>query len=371
MTPIRHFAAVMASLGLCAAAAAPGAVAQTPPPSPPDPPPPAEPATPAEPAEPGEPPPSPQPQPALPVAEAVRLGQAALEAIDAGGDPRSLLAEIVGYVRIIQSGEPAHPWLPYITGRARLLAGQKVDGIRDMQTFTRSPQGRTEWKAFLVLGDALVEEFPSLAEAEYRRALALHGQSPEVHIGLSRVARKQGRAAESLEEAQAALRLEGGVTIANLAYLAELLRAMGQIENAVTVSRRAVDAARAQQQAQLADVRGLQVLQTQIQFHMVILRDWITANPKDAGAYLTFSRLGEELGGIEEMIQCHNAISALEQGIARLESDASLSLKLERARLLAEVGRRDEAVQAYEAILLIEPDDPAAQAGLDRLRAGP
>lgn len=304
----------------------------------------------------------------LPVAQAVRRAIEALDAVEQGGEAQTLLADAQRYARMVLEQEPEHPRLLYIMGRLKIFAGRTVDGIRDLQAFTDTREGQNDWKAYQILGDAFVSNYASLAQAQYKKAYALNDREPAVLLGLSRAAAKLGRGEQALSYAEAAVRLDGRQTIAYLTYYAQLLQAMRRLPAAVEMSTLSLELAKQAYRNSPAKSSVLRALQSQYQIYMLILRDKINEAPEDCEAYILFAKAGEELGEIEKLIQWHNALDAITQGVERTAPNTPLSLRLERGRLLGLVGRVTEAVEEYESILASMPDHPLARRALKELR---
>ncbi len=309
------------------------------------------------------------PAPAISADEAIAAALQSLDAIEAGADPSESLRSAAEMLKLAAVAAPGDPRLLWISGRIKLLTGQGVDGIREIQAYAQSPQGRIDWKAFRTLGDALAEQYASLAAAEYKRAYALNDRDPRVLLGLSRTARAQGRAAEALAWAQRAAQLPDGRRIEHLTYLAQLLRESGKLEEAVKAAEVALEQARTARRENLGDVGALTTLQTQYQVYMVFLRDAIGAAPKNAEFYLLFARAGEELGEIERLVQWHNVRKSLAHGLTTLGAEAPVSMRLAHARVTAQIGLTDEAIAEYEQILVDHPDDAEAKSALAELKA--
>ncbi len=307
------------------------------------------------------------PQP-LPVEETVRRAIEALDRMEQGGDAQTLLTEATRYADMVRSRQPDHPRLVYIIGRIKIGAGQTIGGIRDLQAFTRTGEGRNDWKAFRVLGDAFVGNYATLAQTQYQRAYALNDREPSILLGLSRAAEKLGRRGQALQYADAAVRLDGQRTIAYLTYYARLLLAAGRLDDAVKNASRSLELAKQAHQDSPYEPAALRPLQSQYQFYMFLLRDKIQEDPASAEAYILFAKAGEQLGEVEKTIQWHNALDAITQGVEHTAPNTPPALKLERARLLALVGRIDEAVEEYEFILKSNPDHPIARQAIEDLR---
>ncbi|MDO8632569.1 MAG: tetratricopeptide repeat protein, partial [Phycisphaerales bacterium] len=154
-----------------------------------------------------------------------------LDRIDAppGDDPLpAVLDELNQRILDLQSADPANPWLTYLYGRAYAFSGRNGDAIDQLRRFVETRDGRNEWKAFRVLGDLFVSEFPRLAKANYERAAVLNPNEPSVLTGLSLCANKTGDRDEALRLARRAAEADGRRAVRFVHHLARTLASMKQ-----------------------------------------------------------------------------------------------------------------------------------------------
>jgi protein O-mannosyl-transferase len=163
------------------------------------------------------------------------------------------------------------------------------------------------------------------AGAEYEAAVRLRPGFVGARVNLGAVLAKLGRTEEAVRQYQEALRLEPASAAAHY-DLGNLLLALGRTEEAIPQFRAAVAA-----QPDFAWARG-----------------------NLAFALLRAGRAPEAIAQYREALRLLPGSADMHRGLA----DA-----------LAAAGQGSEAAAQYEVALRLRPDDPAARAGLDRLRS--
>ncbi len=311
----------------------------------------------------------------LPPEEAVRQALAAFERIELGGDVQKEAAEITRLYNMLVETAKDNPWLFYIRGRSAILSGRVVDGISDLEAFTKTPPGQTDWKTFRILGDVHVQDYPRLAEAKYRQALALNDREPTILLGLSQAVFKSGRKDEGVQLAERALALDGRQHVGYFDNLAAMLRSRGgegDLYKAVEVVNQAIQVAQKGADQNPLDLLSLRVLAGEYEAALVLLRDVLVAEPKNASAYKAAVDVGANLAEIRHRLSLLEAVALLEvQAMPALEGKFTPELAQSYARLLELVGRVDDACKTYQTLLDNDPAHAEAKAALERLKNAP
>lgn len=306
--------------------------------------------------------------------EAIRAALAIFARLD-GGEfdelPPDLIDYLNRYVVVLQVKASSNPWRAYIAGRTFALLGRGGDAIEQLKRFVETREGRNEWQAYRVLADLLVQEFPRLAKSHYDKAQALKPAEPAVLYGLSFCAFQLGDLAEAARYAQDAVDADQKQDVRFPAHLARILLQTGRREEAERAATRAVDIARQRLRTNPRSGRLLVSLDLQYQLLIEVLRAKLATPAGTAGLCEDSVRLGgivRERSAIADKLAWHEALRVLEAAVNRAGSQAPISLLERYGEALAEVGRTEEAVGAFEKILESHPENPAAKSWMERLR---
>ncbi len=312
-------------------------------------------------------------EPVLPADEAVKQARAAFDRLDQGGDVQKEAAEINSLYKMLVESAKDDPWLAYIRGRSAILSGRVVDGMQDLEAFAKTTPGQSDWKTFRILGDLHVKDYPRLAEGKYRQALALNDREPTILLGLSQAQFRLGQRKEALQMAERAVQLDAGKTVTYLDNFAAMLRLDGendksQLDRAAGVVNQAVQIVQAALKERPTDPSLLQLLATEYESALIVLRDILAATPDNAAAYTDVAAISENLGELRRQLLMHEAIALIEnQALPRLQGKVTAPLAMNYARLLEQVGRIGDARSVYEKTIEGEPDFQDAKIALERL----
>ncbi|MEK7710546.1 MAG: tetratricopeptide repeat protein [Planctomycetota bacterium] len=313
------------------------------------------------------------PEPRKSADEALPAARELLDRLDAhpGEDPQpAVLDELNKRILDLQSADPANPWLTYLYGRAYAFSHRNGDAIDQLRRFVETRDGRNEWKAFRVLGDLFVGEFPRLAKANYERAAELNPNEPSALAGLSICANKTGDRDEALRLARRAVEADGRRAVRFVHHLARTLASMKQWDEAEREALSALHLAEEGVRGQ-PGVRGpLQTMATQYDLLIDIVGGRIG---ETAGAiaddYVRVSDYMARRADVAAQLAKYDRLILLQHGMDTTGADASARLRESYAAALADVGRNDDAVAQFEKLLSLEPDNAAAKERLAKLRA--
>ncbi len=337
------------------------------------------------------PPPSPPPAPALPpsapadatagqsakppivVSETVQKARELIDGIDANETDkpsRETLDELERLIADIKAADPAHPWLPYLLARAYEFAGRKGDAIDQLRKFVQTSEGRNEWKAYRVLGDLFVTEFPRLAQGSYEKAAELNPNEPSVLAGLSSCANRAGNLDEEVRLARLAVEADGYKSVRYPHKLARSLMGRQQFDEAEKEATKALAIAEERVQKNPGKRACLQVLIEQYGLLIEIMSGRITASPTvDPAAYIRLTELTGVRADIAYRLAKHDQVAILENAVNRTAPDTPMVLKEKYAARLLEAGRTEDAEEEYEKIVAADPNNKAAIEALAQIRA--
>lgn len=322
-------------------------------------------APPVETATPAEPPPT-----ALPPDEIVKQALAAFDRLEQGGDASTDAAEINRLYKLLAETAKDNPWVLYIRGRSAVLSGRTMDGIRDLQDFSKTPPGQTDWKTFRILGDVHLKDYPRLAESHYRNALALADREPSIFLGLSQAVFKLGKHPEGLDLAKRAVELDGGKSIIYLDNLTLLLRSDGKGDQAIAVVNRAIQTLHKQLEASPNDGGTLKKLGAEYEAALSLITDRLRANPEDPAGYIALAAIADNLAEMRRRLLLYDAIDVIErEALGRLKENAPADLRIAYASLLESAGRIDDARAQLQAVLAADPNHAAAREKLNGLNS--
>lgn len=314
-------------------------------------------------------------EPAISIEEAIRRATKALDRLELQEDEskvRAAIEEVDRSIEAVRDADPAHPHLPFLLGRAYTMIGRPGDAIEQLRAFVESASGRNEWRAYALLGDLFVGEYPSLARANYAKARVLNSREPGVLFGLSVAAMKLGEHEEAIRLGREALEAEGGHSIRYGSHLAMLLRSDGRWDEALLQAEATIAQARDEVDAQPGAVAPLLALDVQYKLLISILRNRLgDSDPARSQDYLRVASLIRERAHVAEALALHDALRMVTLGVESTAPDTPVSLLERYAILLAEVGRADDAVSAFEKLREVDPKNQAAAVWLGRLRPPP
>ncbi len=312
-----------------------------------------------------------------------RRPQGGPPASDKSDTPETLLERVSHYIEIVRADDPVNPFLPYLHGRVYAFAGRQGDAVEQLRKFVRTREGRNEWRAYRILGDLFVVEFPRLAKANYEKAAALNADEPSVLFGLSVCAFKFGAAGEAISKAREALAADGRKTIRYVSHLAILLKAAGSLGEARREAEQALRLAKEEMRSKPGVRAPLLVVNVQYQLLVDIMQARLAqaAPERSEGAGTETARLVDDYldlatylrvqDRIAQMLSLHAVLSVIEDGVDRTSPDTPPALLEQYGIVLAEVGGTEAAIAVFEKLLKTNPNNPIAAEQLRRLRPEP
>lgn len=302
--------------------------------------------------------------------QALRAAIEAAERLeDAEGDETvGLLEQISSYAAIIHADNPINPWLDYLTGYAFAASGRKGDAIERIQSFVDTREGRNYWRAHRLLGDLLINAYPRLAKSSFVKARKLTQNEPTVLFGLSRCAASAGEFAAAADLAEQVVSADGGKSLRYVHFLTELLVREGRWDDAWRRARQAVTIAERDVAIEVNIRARLQLLVTEIDIFLEVLRGVIREDPAGEDAYLEMVDLTRKMALTGIRISEIDELKILEEGVKETGDRASPRLLEAYAVALVQVGRTDAAIVAFQKLLVKDPANPTATDWLIRLR---
>lgn len=320
----------------------------------------------AAPTAPAEAPPEDQPS----AEQALRAAIEAAEMLEdaEGNETAGLLEQINSYTAIVHADNPINPWLDYLTGYAFAATGRKGDAIERLESFVKTREGRNHWRAHRLLGDLLINAYPRLAKSSFVKARKLKQNEPTVLFGLSRCAASAGEFAAAIDLAEQVVRADGGKSLRYVHFLTELLVQEGRWDDAWRRARQAIAIAE-RDLANEGNLRAkLQLLVSEIDISLEVLRGVIREDPVDEDAYLQMADLMRRRAVSGTRISEIDELKILEEGVRETGDRASPRLLEAHAVALVEAGRTEDAIVALQKLLVKDPENPTATDLLSRLR---
>ena len=297
-----------------------------------------------------------------------------LESAEFDEPKQTVFAEVTDHIEFVQNADPANPMLPYLYGRAYAITGRRGEAVEQLQRFVETREGRHEWRAFLLLGDLFVEHYPQLAKANYKNAEALKANEPDVLFGLARCAAKLGRNAEAIRLARDAVgadRRSDSAGIRYLSLLARMLSAQRQWEEAEREALAALDLAQESMRRNPGMRRPVEILDAQYKLLLEILQSRVNEGDGRGDEYLRLARYVRDRAEVTTMLSLHDALAVLEVAVNKTTPDTPPRLMEQHGIMLAQIGRKEEAITVFEKLLDADPDNAVAPTWLKRLRGKP
>ncbi len=313
--------------------------------------------------------------PEISVREAIQAASEILDRLETPGEVRpseTSLELIEHYIKVVERKEPTNPRLTYLRGRALALAGRPGDASGQLLQFVETRAGRTEWRAFRILGDLFRDEFPRLAKSNYDKAAALNPGEPTVLLGQSVCAMKLGSTTDALSFARDAVAADGRRTVRYVAHLASVLVSAKQWDEALREAGQALTLAQRKARADPAAHEALLVVDAQFRLLISVLHGRIREPGNNSvDDYLRLVTSVRQHLRIAEKLALHNVLAVIETRVEKATPNTPPTLLREYGVLLAEVDRTADAITAFERLLQIDPADTDAADWLNRLRPDP
>lgn len=298
------------------------------------------------------------------------LEQAEQQQLDDGAVQATQTEEINRRLTALQGVDPSHPWLLYLYGRAHALAGRTGEAIDHLRKFVETREGRNEWQAHRRLGDLFVAEFPRLAKASYSKALVLKAGEATALLGLSVCAYKTGELDEALRLAQQAVDADGRQTVRFVAQLTRMLIAKQQWADADRTAVLAMELAEADVRKR-PGLRGpLKTLEAQFDLLADLSQARIDQKVAGADDFVRLAGFIRKRSDVSARLALHDALRVLELGVNSTAPNTPARLQEQYSVTLAEVGRTQDAIVAFEKLLALDPSNATAAEWLERLRSG-
>jgi len=285
--------------------------------------------------------------------------------------PHAAIGEINRLILQIEGADPANPWLSFLYGRAFALMGRSGEAIDRLRKFIATGQGRSEWKAHRLLGDLFAEEYPRLSKPNYERALSLKPDDPHILMGLSVCAYKVGQHDEALHWAKEAVQTDGRKNAKYLAHLSRMYQNRQQWTEAEEAGLAALTLARDRAKREPGSVAATRILEAQSRMMAEILEAKIARTGASPDDYVRLADAVKSNADASHVLALHSRVNVLESGIKAQEPNPPVRLLLAYGEALETVQRLKSAIDAYERVLTIEPQNADAGARLVRLRNQP
>ena len=278
---------------------------------------------------------------------------------------------------------PGNSQLIFLDARYMVLTGLTGDASLKLLEFVDTRQGETEWRAFRLLGDSFLDEFPRLARSNYKKAAELNPGEAGVLFGLSVCELKLGAVAGAVQLARDAVKADGRKTIRYVAHLARALQAakewdgaLREGENALKMARRETERDTTSKLAPPVSRWAVESLNDQYTLVMSILRARIAARFDDsANDFLRFDTCVRQQSRVSAKLRLHDWLGVVESHVKSSEADTlvkpacrSVALLQLYGRLLRDVGRTEDAIGTFERIEKLDPDNPEVESALNSLR---
>ena len=279
------------------------------------------------------------------------------------------MEEINRRLTALRDAEPTHPRLPYLYARAYALAGRTGDAIDQLRKFVETREGRNEWQAHLRLGDLFLQEYPRLAKASYEKAAALKANEPTALLGLSSCAYKTGEIDDALRLAQQAADADGRKTVGIVNHLARMLIAKQQWTDADRAATLALELAESSVRHRPGMSGPLMTVDAQYQLLIHLLQARVAEKVAVAEDFLRLASYIRRRSDVTARLALHDVLRTVEGGVNATAPNTPPRLQEQYAITLAEIGRTEAAITAFENLLALDPANPSAPAWLERLRS--
>lgn len=302
----------------------------------------------------------------LTVGEALDLARNAIDRWLESEDPAALKKaeqDLDRGLAVVKTKAPDHPWLPYLYAFVHIRQGQSWDAVDQLQKFVDTRDGRNEWKAFRTLGNMVVENFPRLAQSNYRKAANLKEDEPSVLYGLSRCAANVGDVTEALDYAKKTTAADRRQSIDYLTHLARIARITKEWSTATAAAVDALAIAERDVVRRKGEFEPLVAAEAQykliIQIESGRLND--VRDPSElAHGYLQLADYARGRAKIVIQMTKHDIVGILEAAAERLGDDTPIDILEQAVTALTDIGREEDAAAVCRRILEKDPGNAAA-----------
>ncbi len=327
------------------------------------------------------PPPSEKYPPAANLEEALQL---ALDAVRQAEDEsnseevrQEKVSECAHYTTAAADFDRDNLKAEYINGRLNILINRDRDAFSQIRKYVESPVGEGDAEAWRILGGLFLDGgYPPMAEAKYRRALKLNPADPLIYLGLAKASNLQSRFQEGAGHVQRAIRLDPSSSEA-YQVLATAMVGLKDYREAKRAMREAVARSRGKVSTDTTNTVELTRLLGYYRQSLAVLRSLIVEAPKDPDKFaefgqdvLDYSQVTQLQLDVERVLAIHALVDQIRWALEETNSQVQPTLVYECARLCMLAGRSDDAVEALEGLLAIDPQDATAIQMLEDIKSG-
>lgn len=327
-------------VGVCAAWCA-MANAQTPPPPAVQPPPPSQAPTPPE--QPGT---KSIPAPANATDALDRaLGDLRIAESEQGPQASEAFERAVAYIGYVLERDPANLRAKYYQARVYVLRNRASEAISRLIDWTKSGEGKNDWEGHYILGRVYISmEFPKLAEPMLESAATLNPREARVIRLLSQCKAKLLKKQEALDRANQFLQMLGADADAEaVLVVAEALVLNDRLDDAEKTAVRAHDMALEAVRKDSTNVRALTLSDAAIKMLMSITQTRLKTNLDAPELYLRMSTLLQEQAGIAVIASNNTSLRWAYEALRKSQNNPSEPVIAEMVKLLALVGKSNDA----------------------------
>ena len=302
--------------------------------------------------------------------EALEKALEAIAAAEKGGPDAALnlqqASQLANYVLAISPGDPQ---AGFVIGRAILLEGRTREAMSYLTAYTKTREGQLDWLGFKLLGDILSQgKYYELAQANYKQALELNKNKPEIYLGLAGVQLARKMYGEAAKHAEKAIDLDPEPNPHAHAFRAHILlegvrdeytppqEKEKSLRDAEPAAAQAVEATKEEISRHPGDTQLLNDLNQRYALMLGILQEKLGMYPEQVEIYLKISALIQDQANLARLIAYHHALQLLERGIEATAPETSPELLWETARLQYAVARNEDALKTLDALLEKNPE---------------
>jgi tetratricopeptide (TPR) repeat protein len=315
------------------------------------------------------------PTPPVDVPETVRKAIALVESADDSTDLEALkplIEELRELVTIVNEHEPQNESLTFIRGSYLAYIGRLGDALDDLTKYLESRTGLTDYRGHRQLGDVYLQlNYPTMAMARYESADRLKPNDSKILLGLAKASQQLGRKEKTAEYITRAV--EAAPLDKRGPYLQFAVRVMipqKKWDEADRYARDAMQRTRSELEAEPGKLLLLQTLDGLCGLRIQIAQGRLADDPKLVQPRLDIVDITREMVAIRKQTAVHEQLATVDAGLGANDPTRPVKLVERRAELLVELGRTDEARQAYEELLELDPNHAAAKAFLAEPSAG-
>jgi tetratricopeptide (TPR) repeat protein len=321
---------------------------------------------------------------ALTIEEAIRTASEKLDELETGSgidDRQVLLDEINRYLLVVQEKDPINIRLLFLQGRVEKEAGRTQNAITYLGKYVDTREGRTDWRAYRLLGDLFVDEYQTLARGHYENARKLNANDPSIAFGLSQCAFKLGEQPEALRLANEAVSADRRRNPKFVAHLTRVLLSMRRWSEAENEALTALNLAQNECRSRPGERAPVETLIGQYDLLIEIMQARMGFTSRTPGAstpaattmspddYLKLAGYVRNRGEAAALLSRHDVLRLLEQAVRGLAPNVPVRVAEQYSVALAEVGRNAAAVTAFENLVKSDPENALAREWLPKLRA--